>query len=260
MVATKKFTVLSSNIRFSTPNDGVQAWSNRLPLISQRFNQLNPLVIATQEGRRPQLNELALKLKDYQLVDQHRHWIEERMYPCLFVNKALSKIISSGDIWLSQTPHLAGSKSFGSAFPRLCTWCHLQLIESQRQIFIINLHLDHLHSETRAKQIEVLVQEIESIRIKEIPLVLMGDFNEGPEQAVRQYITSKWKNIYDPWDREEETSYHKFQGHLENGARIDWIMLDDSLKCHEIELDKFHSNGIFLSDHFPVICKFSFED
>jgi endonuclease/exonuclease/phosphatase family metal-dependent hydrolase len=53
-------------------------------------------------------------------------------------------------------------------------------------------------------------------------------------------------------DKKEESSHHQFQGQLENGARIDWILVNRKLRPFDIFLDKVQKKGIYPSDHFPV--------
>jgi hypothetical protein len=110
---------ISSNIRFDNPHDGTNAWSHRRINLTNTLLFHAPEVIATQEGRYDQLKDFEGLLQNYFIVDDHRSWIKERMYPTFFLKKKAFELIKSEDIWLSETPEIAGSKSFGSAFPRL---------------------------------------------------------------------------------------------------------------------------------------------
>ena len=108
--------VMSINIRFENDQDE-HPWSESESISSKKsWMSLNHLFFGTQEGRQPQINDLGLSSKDIILIDDHGNWIEERMYPCLFINKDHFEVHASGDIWLSETPDVAGSKSFDSAF------------------------------------------------------------------------------------------------------------------------------------------------
>ena len=66
-------------------------------------------------------------------------------------------------------------------------------------------------------------------------------------------------NLFDPWIQHkliEETTFHKFKGKLDEGARIDWIIADKRFKSIGIKINKDNVEGIYPSDHFPVIAKF----
>jgi endonuclease/exonuclease/phosphatase family metal-dependent hydrolase len=255
------FKVASANIRFDNPNDGKHDWAGRREIVAQFLNEFSADVFGTQEGRGPQIKDLESLLPDHKLIDLNRNWIEERMYPCIFVNPKKIDVMDSGDIWLSETPQEAGSKSFDSAFPRLCTWIKANHRESNKEFFYVNVHLDHILSSTRASQIQVLINETKKINHQNLPVVITGDFNESPHEEVRSLLNIQCPDLYDPWiqlKNDEETSYHKFDGKNPEGTRIDWIMVDKSFSVENIILEKRDLNGIYPSDHFFVLGSFTF--
>jgi len=105
-----ELSLLSSNIRFANPADGTNDWAFRRPHLIALIEKCAPDILGTQEGREKQIRNLAEGLKKLTLVEAHREWIEERMYPCLFINTEKFEILKSGDIWLSDTPTVAASK------------------------------------------------------------------------------------------------------------------------------------------------------
>jgi endonuclease/exonuclease/phosphatase family metal-dependent hydrolase len=249
---------ITSNIRFDNPEDGVNAWPYRKSLLAQTLLAHEPDLIATQEGRFHQLKEFEELLEHYHIVDHHRSWIKERMYPTFFVKKNAFEIIRSEDVWLSETPEVAGSLSFGSTFPRLLTWMKIQIKNSEKKFLVINTHLDHVRHETRLEQVRVLTNKIQQLRDGVSYLVLMGDFNDSPESKIRKIILESFPELEDAWSRfnfNEETSHHAFNGECQNGARIDWILTDQRLIIEKHTLDKTTIEGRYPSDHFPVICK-----
>ena len=242
------FKVMSANIRFDNPKDEVHAWPNRKNLIANKINELAIDLFGTQEGRETQLRELE-NLIGHKLVDDHREWIDERMYPSIYNNKF--EIKKTGDIWLSETPDVLGSKSFDSMFPRLATWAQT------KDFFICNVHLDHDKEYTRVEQAKVLCEQMQRHNTEKAPIILLGDFNTDPNSDVHNYITSTLK-LNDPWlehGKDEETSFHLFKGIYPEGYRIDWILVSEDFKTHSIDLIKDHEKGIYLSDHFPVLCE-----
>lgn len=255
-----KLCLISSNIRFDNPADGQNAWPLRRSLLADTLLKHSPDIIATQEGRFDQLTDFLSILKDYEIVDPHRSWIKERMYPTFFIRKNLFELIKSEDLWLSETPHVAGSISFGSAFPRLFTWMKIQPKNSAKKLVVVNTHLDHMKAQTRAHQIKVLAQEMGKIIDPASSLVVMGDFNDHPDSETRTLLTDAFPELRDGWklfNEKEETSHHSFNGLCENGSRIDWILVDNKISIENCSLDKSHKEGRYPSDHFPVICKIS---
>ncbi len=254
-----KLRILSSNIRFDNPADGIHTWGSRMPLLVKLYQDFKPDLLGTQEGRIGQLKKLDGALPELTLVDSHREWIDERMYPCLFVNPKTVKVERSGDIWLSETPGTPGSSSFESMFPRLCTWADVTLLESGLQMTIVNTHLDHIKQATRQKQIEVLIKEIKKQSSRDV--IIMGDFNESPLTDIQESLTQNFK-LKDPWKEKnlpEETSHHSFRGEkMREGDRIDWILIPKNFICEDIHLEKAVSDqGIFPSDHYPLLATIS---
>jgi len=180
------------------------------------------------------------------------------MYPNIFFDPDYIEVKDSGDIWLSKTPNEAGSKSFHSAFPRLCTWAKVLIKNKNKDFIFINTHLDHILSETRQSQIKVLIEELNKINHDALPIIICGDFNESPTGLVRKELMDSWTQIYDPWEKlnkKDISTFHKFKGFLDlnkEGARIDWFLIDKSFICSNIEADQTHQEKVYPSDHFPI--------
>lgn len=250
--------LISCNIRFDNPADGQNAWPHRRDFLAGTLLQHSPAIIATQEGRFHQLMELKDLLKDFFIVDNHRSWIGERMYPTIFLLEKYFEFLGSGDVWLSETPTVAGSRSFDSAFPRLMTWAQVQMKDSEQKFLIINTHLDHIKSSTRVEQVKVLAREVKRLWDKQSQLLILGDFNDSPVSEVRQLLLQEFPGLQDAWKlfhQHEETSHHAFMGELDNGSRIDWILLDQKITVTDCQMDKSVKKGHFPTDHFPIVCK-----
>jgi endonuclease/exonuclease/phosphatase family metal-dependent hydrolase len=254
------FKITSANLRFDNPADAPNDWNGRKKLLTDAINNFAPDLLGTQEGRQPQLKDLESLLPNMKLVDTHREWIEERMYPCIFINTDKINVLNSGDIWLSKTPYEAGTKSFDSSFPRLCTWIEAEFKENNKKFFYINLHLDHMQSHTREEQIKVMLAETKKQNKNKYPVFITGDFNESPEEKVHELALTTGPNLQDSWQTlnvPEETSHHQFGKSLDKGSRIDWILVDKAVKVKAIKLYKESEEGIYPSDHFPVFGEFT---
>ena len=250
-----KIKLITSNIRFANTGDGIHTWEKRKELLAKIYREFAPDILGTQEGRKIQLKELDDSLLGLVLIDQHRTWIDERMYPCLFVNPETVTVERSGDIWLSETPDVSGSISFQSTFPRLCTWAEITLKKTGLQIIVVNTHLDHVLASTRERQIEVLIKEVKKTSSR--PVLLMGDFNESPLTGLKQSLMSAFQ-LKDPWTEKghaEETSHHGFKGSdASSGERIDWILIPNIFECENVTMVKaVGPEGVFPSDHYPIL-------
>lgn len=252
------FTLISSNIRFDNPADGMLCWDMRKAFLTNTLKPHNASIIGTQEGRRSQLEEFA-QLLSLKPSTQHRQWLDERMYPTLYTNTALDmKVLGSGDVWLSQTPQVPGSKLPESAYPRLCSWGRYDF--QGKRLLVMNMHLDYAHASTRLQQAEILLAEMRAEIKTDDHIVLMGDFNERANASLHRYFLQELPGLYDPWqslNKVEESSYHSFTEVELLGHRIDWILLDERLRCLDIFLDKTSRGHLRTSDHYPLVCRVS---
>lgn len=247
--------MISANIRFETEQDNEHNWPNRKHFLAESINSFNPTIVGSQEGRKAQIKDFSSLLNNLTLIDHHRTWIDERMYPSLYLNLGSVKLIDSTDIWLSETPYVAGSKSFESLFPRLATVALVEMREISREFAICNVHLDHVKEETRIAQTNVLINELKKY-IGNRPLILLGDFNESPQHFIQDLLCENFA-LVDYWQEkkiQEETSHHSFEGsNQKDGHRIDWILVPKLIECHDIFLfKKANTKGIYPSDHYPL--------
>lgn len=253
--------VISTNIRFENEADELNNWPNRKKIWAKTILDKEPDFVCTQEGRRPQLEDAEKSLDGFHLAFKNRSWIEERMYPCVFVNHSW-EVLSAGDKWLSLTPDIPGSLSFESMFPRLMTYAHLKNKKNSKEILIVNCHLDHMKSSTRDEQSRVLVNEINKLKKENVSIILTGDFNESPFEAVRENIDHSAISLKDPWihlNKTEEGTHHKFTGDNSSTQRIDWILASENLIATEAKILKNSENNIYPSDHFPIFSKFTLD-
>lgn len=252
----RTLSIISSNIRYDEPDDGDCSWENRRDFLAKSLLDFTPDIIATQEGKRPQLQDVTDRVIGMQCVDSHRAWLDNLMYPCLFYNPRTLTLRESGDIWLSTSPNEAGSVSFGSLFPRLSTWARFD-----EGVLVVNVHLDNANSDTRLLQGRVLVEQMLTLRREGESVILLGDFNESPLGPVRLMLNEQWPGLVDPWQQmghAEESSHHNFDDPIDYGSRIDWILATEALRIESIFLDKARSeHGIYPSDHYPLKARFT---
>ena len=257
MVA-RNLSVISSNIRYDEPQDKQHCWENRRDFLASCLLDYHPDLLATQEGKHPQLQDVADRLRGLRCADSHRQWEASLMYPCIFYNPSTLTLRESGDIWLSESPATIGSSSFGSLYPRLCTW-----VLFDNDLLAVNVHLDDLDPETRLCQVRVLMEQVDALGMNG-PMLLMGDFNEPPDGRVRSLINKIWPELRDPWQdlgQDEEPSHHNFFEMIDYASRVDWILTGSALTAQEILLDKSRSDqGLYPSDHYLLKARFLVPD
>jgi endonuclease/exonuclease/phosphatase family metal-dependent hydrolase len=214
--------VLTLNLRKETEEDGENNWPIRKDLVVRLIHEVAPHLFGTQEGRRQQISGLLDPLEGYEIADQHRDWDPQRFYPSIFYRKDSVEILESGDRWLSETPEVHASKSWGSAYPRLATWARCRSRKSGTEFFFTCTHMDHVSAEARCGQAKVLRDLVKEENPESLPVILVGDFNDVPGSSPYQTLTSSLKDVWldtHPHDAEEGT-WHGFSGKAQKG-RLD---------------------------------------
>lgn len=244
--------VMTFNLRFDTPIDGPNGWQYRQDLVVDLIRRRRPDLLGTQEGTVPMLRFLEAQLPEYLPLTAHRQVDETCQYPTIFFRAGRFAVQESREFWLSQTPEVHRSLSWGSAFPRLATYGLFREEGRSQSFYFINTHLDHVSPEARLQGARMIRDYFAP---KGRPLILAGDFNESPEQAVYQELIKDggplldtWRALHAPGD--EASTQHYFDGGA-RGARIDWILVSPSFRVHRVAIVTDNQDNRYPSDHFP---------
>lgn len=250
-------TVMSFNIRYGTAPDGEYAWPKRKDRLLRRVRDIAPDLIGFQECRDDeQLSDVLAGLPGYAHYGVRRGGTSEagpEMAPIFYRTKNVS-IVDRGAIWLSETPGVPGSLSWGASLPRTLTW--LQAAWKGRRIWFGNVHFDHESERARRKSAELVCSYLENCVAGE-SWILTGDFNAPKGSAPYEKMTAYLK---DPFRHPErlgfgaEGTFHDF-GRLAEPESIDWVLASPDLRIANAWVDD--QPGVpFLSDHYGVIVKF----
>jgi hypothetical protein len=135
---------MTFNLRFATPIDGPNEWEFRKELVAGVILNHQPDLLGTQEGTVPQLLYLEKHLPGYLPLTGHRHVDHTCQYPTIFYRADRFQVHESNEFWLSETPTVHRSLSWGSAFPRLATYGLFQETGRTTSFYFVNTHLDHI--------------------------------------------------------------------------------------------------------------------
>ncbi len=213
----------------------------------------SPDLLATQEGTRPQLSYLKRELPGYCLFEKYRVWDDRCQYPSIFYKKSSITSFDGGEFWLSKTPGIHLSKSWGSAFPRMMSYMRARETSSDGLFWFATTHLDNISSEARLQQAEIIRSWVEE---RNAPVVLAGDFNDVPGSDVYQVLVKPTGPLMDSWkllgkpENELSLTHHGFTG-IPQWGRLDWILLDEKFKPIKGDLAREKIDGRYPSDHFP---------
>ncbi|HVM45228.1 MAG TPA: endonuclease/exonuclease/phosphatase family protein, partial [Candidatus Thermoplasmatota archaeon] len=151
------------------------------------------------------------------------------------------RVADAGVLWLSRTPLVVGSRSWGDWARRSALWAKLVYVETGGCVLVVNTHFDHVSMLSRRRSAQ-LVHRVAPHAL------LMGDFNAWPRRFVHTVLLD---GRYDPLEGARHT--HNAFTRRDRG-RIDWILVPEELRVRRAEvLDARRPDGGPASDHLPVL-------
>ena len=290
-----KMRVGTYNIRCTTPKDqGERSWNDRRKDFFEHLRKLDLDVFGLQEVTVGQYKEIEKEFSDYAMVGRFREakdFTGEAVPVCY--KKSRFDLEKSGTFWLSETPEKPGSKSWGTALPRVCTYVILKDKKSGKRLCFANAHTDHVSAAAREKGMLLVVKRMKEFG-KGAPIVFVGDHNcretDAPAKSVSKllkdaiYVTKKppkgpWRT-FTGWgwrDREvsavdalklpmsvrnankgspnaDKSSNGGYEW-IDCGAKIDFLYVspDITVETYETFANPRPGKKCYHSDHFPIV-------
>lgn len=251
--------LMSYNIRYDTPADGVNAWPQRKAVVADLLRRNSPDLFGIQEALPHQISELAAALPDYAWFGVGRDADGGGEGTPVFYRKDRFTLLQSATFWLSETPDQP-SRGWDAALNRICSYGRFEEKSSKLRLWVINCHFDHAGPTARLESARLVLSQIEKINPDGEPLVLMGDFNAEPESApmvlLKQHLSDSRDSSRSPPTGPSGT----FSGFTVDSAvtrRIDYLFIASQGPVEVLEhaaLDDANA-GRYPSDHLPVLVR-----
>lgn len=252
--AQASLVVTSFNIRTAAAPDGAQAWSRRKDLLVERIRAANPDLLGLQECRQDaQAGFLRAALPDYEFIGVPRQGEGDsalEMAPLLY-RRGRFEELGRGHFWLSATPAVPGSRSWGADYPRTVTWVKLRSQEPGAvPLVFINTHFDYAGTapEASARLLRNWMAGLDG----RPAWVICGDFNAERGSAPHAILTGDGR-LRDALAEVgvEAGSFHDF-GRAPVPEAIDWILVSPQFQVLRARVDEVRAGALYPSDHFPV--------
>ena len=251
--AADPLSVMSFNIRLPAESDGVDYWETRKPLAVRMLREQQPDVIGLQELVRAQADYLARELPQYAWFGRGREADGGGEHMGVFYRKDRLKVIESGDFWLSDTPDVAGSITWGHPHPRMVTWALFEQRSDGRRFYLFNTHLPYRDEDeaARPKGAQAIARRLATLP-DDVPVVLTGDFNTTPDSDAHAVLAGTLQDAWTTAPRVEgiDATFHGFTGKADR--RIDWIFVRGA-QLESITSVTTRWNHRYPSDHFPLV-------
>ena len=251
--------VMTFNIRYGTAKDGENHWKHRCELVAQTIRDQAPHVFGIQEGLDFQMDFLAEHCPGYTPYGQHNDGDRRGEFSGLLIDGERLEVVDWGQFWLSPTPKKVASKGWDAVQPRTAVWVRLReraAADGGQDFVALGTHFDHRGTQAREESARLLVSRMDEVRgAQRLPVILMGDFNAGPESApMAVFGQAGYVNALLALHPEESGAgtSHRFEGH-HTGGMIDLIWVTHGWTPTEAVILRPRSGARCASDHDPVL-------
>jgi endonuclease/exonuclease/phosphatase family metal-dependent hydrolase len=256
----QSLNVMSFNIRYNNPDDGLNAWPYRKEFVSSLIQFHKADVVGVQEALIGQLSDLQKQLPKYSWFGVGRDDGEKAgEFTAILYRNDKFTIQKQGTFWCSPTPDIP-SKGWDADLNRTVTW-GLFAHNNGDRFYLFNTHFDHIGEESRAQCAKLLRKRIDSIA-NQMPVIITGDFNTTPSDRPYQYLTDNkpYEMIINDASKVSELKAYgsrftstKFNIAANEAAPIDYIFTSSSIKVARFGVLSDSFNGRLPSDHYPLL-------
>ncbi len=251
--------VMSLNIRYDTPADGLNAWSQRKDFLIETLKNESPEIIGLQEVLWHQLQTLDSALTNYDYYGVGRDdGARKGEFSPIFFKKDRFQLLFAKTVWLSDQPNVPGSVGKGAVFPRILTLVALYDVKAGRKLWVANTHFSHVSDSARLQAMHILLNTCQHYAGQQ-PLIVMGDFNAEQNSTVYHLaVTYPKLHLQDTFVASAlghsggMQTFNDF-GKNQKQTIIDHIFCNGQFQVKKHYFLPLKKGPMFISDHFPVV-------
>ena len=231
-------------------------WAYRKELQVELIEAHHPDVVGMQEPHLHQIQYFDKQLPSYSWVGVAREDGHEEVEfnPVFYLKERLS-LISSGTFWLSETPDKV-SRSWDAGYTRICTWAMFEVLNTKQRFYVFNTHFDSRGKKARLHSARLL-RDVVSKMPSDDAVFVIGDFNFIPESAPYIELTDSWladsRIISGKAPGGPEGTMNRFRFGVPPKYRIDFIFVNGKATVVQYDVIDYAKDGLYASDHFPVL-------
>lgn len=247
---------MTFNLRFASdarPN----SWAERRPVMRTLLRRERPHLLGTQEGVYGQIRDIAQDLgPHYDWIGTGREGGSRGEFMAVFYDTQRLAPLEYDHFWLSGTPYVIGSNTWGNAVVRMATWVRFRDLRSGGQFYALNTHFDHRNQAARERSANLIAERLRGLD-PIVPKIVTGDFNVPAHQNPVYDTLLGQGGLIDTWDHAEQrgkqyATFHGYRPLVPDGDRIDWIFTSPGIHTSYASINTFALDGQFPSDHLPV--------
>lgn len=249
--------VMSFNLRFASERRP-HSWPERRPVMADLLRREQPTVLSTQEGLYGQLRDIAADLPGYyDWIGEGRLGGSRGEFMAVFFDTRRLEPVEFDHFWLSDTPNVVASNTWGNDSVRMVTWVRFHDRRTGHEFVLLDTHLDDESAYARERAARLIRDRVAGFPAT-LPILVAGDFNDAAGDSVPYDILTRGTGLTDAWlvAREQRTPAYRTWHHYEpletNGRRIDWLLTRGDVRIDSIGLNTFARDGQLPSDHLPL--------
>jgi endonuclease/exonuclease/phosphatase family metal-dependent hydrolase len=249
--------VMTFNVRFAA-DTGAHSWPQRRPVLADLLRLEQPTVLGTQEGLYEQLRDIDADLPDrYDWIGVGRKGGSRDEFTAIFFDTRRVEPVEFDHFWLSDTPNVVGSNTWGSDSIRMATWVRFADRRTGAEFVVLNTHLDDQSAYSRRRGAALILDRVRAFP-PELPVIVTGDFNVPAQRSTPYDVLVTDGGLGDAWlaaaNRRTPTytTWHGYRPLEPDGPRIDWMLTRGEVEVESVGINTFAEDGQFPSDHLPV--------
>lgn len=242
-------------------------WSNRKTIAQKTVRDASMDIVGFQEMQLNQYSDMHALLPEYGSTANTDSGMRENT---IFYKKTKYQLLAQNKFLLSAGWGQPGENPRG--YDSYCVWAQFKDIQSGLIFYVFNNHLGTVYpSAPNAQQflsahlqgVNTLVSKVQTINNLRRPALVTGDYNIDTAEPgyLQQKITAigykKVRDITPPAAKINDVynTFHGYQTPPKNGKHIDGIYMFSSTysvsQRHQVIMTSI--NGVYPSDHFPVM-------
>lgn len=290
-----RLTVMTFNLLEDQNEESPNAWDKRKDICISVITSYSPMILCTQQGVKAQLDYVEQCLPGYNVFGISRKGPEDPsdQHCSIFYDRDKVELLEGGTFWLSESPSVPGSMSWGALEPCIATWATFQLKGVELPGFsfqIVNTCMDEFSPRSRRRSALLTWQHIASLP-PSLPVVYCGGFNTRKESTTGRFLLGRSRehgavgDMRDVWPNARVRknislirTYHGFKGDKQGAAEflklifralclcwdrqtqdlhVDWILFRGrSLIPVSCEVVSDNIDGLYPSSHYPIYTEF----
>lgn len=253
--------VMTWNIRYDNPDDGVNRWDNRKEEVAGLIQNYKADIIFLQEVLHNQYLYLQYLLNYGTYGVGRDDGKEAGEYAPVFYNKARFLALNQGHFWLAEDP-ARPSKGWDAACIRIATWMELKDKLSGDTVLVINTHFDHMGDTARLESAR-LIADFCYQKAGNHPLIVCGDFNCTLDSPALKTLRSNASLLTGQATANRENlpgfTYCGFDGKGKDGDIIDFIFYRSFATAGNYAIITDRKGRNYPSDHLPVYLELTYQ-